>query len=120
VNTRFAVGISVTLLLGAEGAFAQVRTIDSTDPLLAIEQNRASVVQRIVSEWVDVLPALPTGRRLTREQLGDALAGLRSDRLLAASLAGSFSTIEALLADSRVESNTQRVATKRSVMRTPI
>jgi hypothetical protein len=72
-------------------------------PLWAIDQQRASVVQRIVSEWTPDLSQLPAARRMSAEQLADALFGLRSDRLLAASLAGSFATIEALIAESQRE-----------------
>src|SRR6266571_3253874 len=57
-------------------------------PLLAIDQNRATVVDRVVREWGDAL--VDTNVGLDREQLRAMLTGLRSDHLLAASLAGSL------------------------------
>jgi hypothetical protein len=89
--------LGIALWVGVVGMAA------AQPPLLALEQHRASVVQRIVGEWAASLPQLPAERRLAVEQLADALWGLRADRLLAASLAGSFTTIEALLAEAKLE-----------------
>jgi endosialidase-like protein len=90
----------VSMAAAGEGAgFAHA----VSSPLVAIEQHRGSVVQRIVAEWSDALAALPPERRLTARELSDALWTLRSDRLLAASLAGTHATIETLLADDRQE-----------------
>lgn len=71
--------------------------------LVVVEKQRASIVTRIVADWSDALPGLAPERALTKEALSVALWELRADRLLAASLAGSFATIEALLADARDE-----------------
>ncbi len=57
------------------------------NPLLTIDQNRSTVVERIVGEWGDRLAASNAG--VNASQLREILAGLRADHLLAASLAGS-------------------------------
>jgi hypothetical protein len=54
--------------------------------LLTIDQNRATVVERIVDEWGDRLARSNAG---SAAQLRQILSGLRSDHLQAASLAGS-------------------------------
>jgi endosialidase-like protein len=104
-----------TAAAGSENPVPPMAAPSTQHPLLVLEQNRASIVQRIVGEWAAELPGLPRDRRLSAEQLSEALWSLRSDRLLAASLAGSFTTIEALIADTRSENavtSTHRVATK--------
>src|SRR5688572_18041604 len=63
-------------------------TAIAPNPLLTIDQNRVTVVERIVATWGDALAASVAGR--TRDQLQVLLFGLRSDHLLAASLAGSL------------------------------
>lgn len=65
-------------------------------PLLVVEKSRAAIVQRIVADWSRELSAQP-GHRMSAEQLSKSLWELRSDRLLAAGLAGSFADLEALL-----------------------
>jgi len=111
-------GMIVHVALVGTGAMpsaaAQTITAASQHPLVVIEQHRGSVVQRIVNEWAVELPGLPANRRISVEQLSEALWQLRSDRLLAASLAGSFATIEALIADSRQDgaATRQRLVTK--------
>jgi hypothetical protein len=59
--------------------------------LLTIDQNRATVVERILNEWGDRLASSNAG--VSAVQLRQILSGLRSDHLLAASLAG---TVEGL------------------------
>jgi hypothetical protein len=58
------------------------------NPLLSVDQNRTTVVDRIVADWGDALARSAAG--LGKAQLRTLLAGLRSDHLLAASLAGSL------------------------------
>lgn len=70
------------------------------DPLLAIDQNRATVVNRVVETWAEPLARSTAG--LTREQLGEMLAALRADHLMAASLAGSLEGLRDVLARSMV------------------
>jgi hypothetical protein len=59
----------------------------AADALLAIDQQRASVVERVVATWG---PALATSSdSVSIDELRTRLLSLRADRLLAASLAGS-------------------------------
>ena len=106
--------VLVTAVAASENPVSPMPPVSTRHPLLVLEQNRASIVQRIVGEWAVELPSLPANRRISAEQLSEALWQLRSDRLLAASLAGSFTTIEALIADSHHDNavSLQRVATK--------
>ncbi len=65
-------------------------------PLLAVDQNRATVVDRIVAQWSE--PLRQSGATLNAEQLRTLLAGLRSDHLLAASLAGTLDGLRDVIA----------------------
>ena len=69
-------------------------------PLLAVDRNRATVVERIVGEWGDALATSNAG--MGREQLRAMLDGLRADHLLAASLAGSLSGLRDVLSNALV------------------
>jgi hypothetical protein len=86
----FAAGPSI---IGSTMAQAQPSS------LLAVEQHRVSIVQRVVDEWSAKL----AGTRWTTESLSNALWGLRADRLLAASLAGTFATIESVITEGTTE-----------------
>src|SRR5207253_4616308 len=74
----------VTAALIASAASAQ-HIVPSA--LLTLDQNRATVVERIVGEWGERLARSNAG--ISAPQLREILSGLRSDHLLAASLAGS-------------------------------
>src|SRR5437870_12473786 len=74
----------VTAALIASAALAQ-HIVPSA--LLTIDQNRATVVDRIVNQWGDRVAGSNTG--ITSVRLRGILSGLRADHLLAASLAGS-------------------------------
>src|SRR5207248_2675871 len=87
-------GLVLVALLCATNSFGQT----VANPLLAIDQHRTSVVDRIVGEWGDRL--LLSDARLNREQLREMLNGLRADQLLAASLAGSLTGLRDVLAQS--------------------
>ena len=67
-------------------------------PLFAIDQNRTTVVDRVVREWEDKLWA--TGAGVNREQLREMLFAMRADQLLAASLAGSINGLRDVLASA--------------------
>ena len=54
------------------------------DPLLSVDINRAEIVGRVMSKWQAEISADQ------RDSLKQKLAGLRADRLLAASIVGSF------------------------------
>src|SRR5207248_2343033 len=64
--------------------------------LFVIDQNRTTVVERIVNEWGDNL--VVSGAGVTREQLRAMLFAMRADQLLAASLVGSITGLRDVLA----------------------
>lgn len=66
------------------GGQARMTTVPA---LLAIDQNRATLVDRIVREWGVSIAQLPDG--ITPDQLREVLSAMRADQLLAANLAGS-------------------------------
>src|ERR1043165_5917961 len=74
-------------VLGVNQAFAQATSRASPDALLAVDQNRATVIDRIVADWGPALAKTNAGIDAT--QLRHLLEGMRADHLLAASLAGS-------------------------------
>ena len=69
--------------------------------LLAIDQNRPTVVDRIVREWGDALRSVAG---IGNDQLRDMLTGLRADHLLAATLAGTLDGLRNVLANSLTNS----------------
>ena len=66
------------------------------DALLAIDQHRATVIDRIVSQWGYDLAG--SSAKLNADQLRTMLNGLRADELLAASLAGTLDGLRNVLA----------------------
>jgi hypothetical protein len=77
---------AIAALLLAAGIAAANEIVPN--PLLAIDQNRTTVIDRVVADWGDALAK--SGAGLNADQLRAILSGLRSDHLLAASLAGSL------------------------------
>ena len=75
-------------------SLALARTAPS--PLLAIDQNRSTVVDRIVGEWGEALARTNAG--IDGAQLRELLAAMRADQLLAASLAGSLEGLRNVIA----------------------
>src|SRR5438477_4386429 len=71
--------------------------------LLTIDQNRATVVERIVGEWGDRLARTNAG--IFPTQLRQILSGLRSDHLLAASLAGSVEGLRDVVSGALVRTD---------------
>src|ERR1700737_262508 len=71
--------------------------------LLTIDQNRTTVVDRIVGEWGDRLASSNAG--LSRAQLREILNGLRADHLLAASLAGNAEGLRNVVAGALVHTD---------------
>jgi Chaperone of endosialidase len=72
------------------------------DPLLAIDQNRSAVVERIAGEWSAALAS--SSANVSADQLQAMLMQLRADQLRAAGLAGSLKGLRDVLAVSVVES----------------
>jgi hypothetical protein len=66
--------------------------------LLAIDQHRPTVIERIVAQWGAPLAA--SGAGLDGEQLRALLADLRADQLLAASLAGTLDGLRDVVANA--------------------
>ena len=77
----------VFTLLTLFGADALARSSASADALLAIDQQRVSVVERIVTAWGPTLAK--SNASVSMDELRTRLMGLRADRLFAASLAGT-------------------------------
>jgi hypothetical protein len=72
-------------------------------PLLTIDQNRTTVVDRIVVEWGDRVARSSAG--LNSAQLREILSGLRADHLLAASLAGSVEGLRDVVSGALVHTD---------------
>ncbi len=91
-------GMLLSLVLGLIGvvsidsALAQAQKA-TPDPLLAVDQNRTTVIDRIVSDWGDNL-AVEAG--VNQAQLREMLFAMRADQLLAASLVGSLDGLKAI------------------------
>jgi hypothetical protein len=92
----------VVTALALAGTIAQAQQAAPlhTNPnaLLAIDQNRTTVVERITHEWGDPLAQANAG--LTSAQLREILSGLRADHLLAASLAGTLTGLRDVIANA--------------------
>src|SRR5947207_7646753 len=86
--------VVVFALLGWINCMAAQTSPPST--LLAIDQHRATVIDRVVSQWGD--PLAQSSAELNTEQLRTMLGGLRADHLLAASLAGTLDGLRNVLA----------------------
>ena len=87
----------VALVLAMSSATAQ-RIVPS--PLLAIDQNRTTVVERVVGQWGDALYASNAG--IGGAELRQMLSGMRSDHLLAASLAGTLDGLRDVMAKALI------------------
>jgi hypothetical protein len=96
----FTAGLILVSGLMLEPACAQD---SSRYPLLIVEQHRASIVQAVVERWTTAAPHAVAARWRDPGAMSDELSTLRADRLLAASLAGDFASIRALLAASHDE-----------------
>jgi hypothetical protein len=82
--------------LGVGSALAQTAVHASPDALLAVDQNRATVIERIVADWGAALAQSNAG--IDAGQLRHLLQGMRADYLLAASLAGSVDGLRQVIA----------------------
>ena len=90
------IGSSVVLVAVSTAAPVAAQPVESTaDALLAIDGNRASVVERIVATWG---PELARSRaNVAVDDLRASLFALRADHLLAASLAGTVEGVRAAI-----------------------
>src|SRR5438128_4704886 len=101
MSSRHVVTFALTLVSFVAGNTSAQHIAPSA--LLTIDQNRSTVVDRIVSQWGDRLARSNAG--LSSEQLREILSGLRSDHLLAASLAGSVAGLRDVVAGALVRSD---------------
>lgn len=91
--------VAVLALAGSIAEAQQVSPLRvSPNALLVIDQNRATVVDRIVANWGDALAQ--SGAGLTPDQMREVLNGLRADHLLAASLAGTLTGLRDVMANA--------------------
>ena len=92
--------VALALAFPAAAVLAAPVSHPKADSLLAIDANRAAVIDGIVTKWGKALEKSGVAATDLREML----QGLRADRLLAASLAGSLSglydTLETALSTS--------------------
>jgi hypothetical protein len=95
--------VAILLLAWINSGAAQT---SKPSPLLAIDQHRATVVERIVTEWGDRL--VVSGAGVTREQLREMLFAMRADQLLAASLAGTLDGLRNVLASAPLQDSPVR------------
>ena len=98
--TRPLVAAACAGALGISNAAAQVPAESRTVPnaLLSIDQNRATVVDRIVADWSEAFAKSDAG--IDANQLRTLLEGMRADHLLAASLAGTLNGLRQVIAGS--------------------
>ena len=98
---RRAALLAVCLTFAIADVVAQVPAAPvraGPNALLSIDQNRATVVDRIVAEWGDELAHSTAGIDATQLRL--TLQAMRADHLLAASLAGSLDGLRSIIATS--------------------
>jgi len=84
------------LAAGAVHAQAPLRVVPNV--LVSIDQNRATIVDRIVAEWGERLASADAG--ITEAQLRATLTAMRADYLLAASVAGSLDGLRNVVVSS--------------------
>ena len=70
----------------------------AADALLAIDQHRSSIIEKIVSAWGP--PLALSSAQIPIDELRMLLEGLRADQLLAASLAGTLNGMRDVLANA--------------------
>lgn len=97
LGALLAVG-SIGAASGTAPVVGSASTALSVQPsvLLSVDQNRETVVDRVVAEWGDAL--VNSGALFSKDQLRRLLIGLRADHLLAASLAGSLNGLRMIIA----------------------
>ena len=95
--------VALALAFPAGIAVAGPTSQHKPDTLLAIDANRASVIEGIVYTWGPAFEQAANG--MSSDALRSLLQKLRADQLLAASVAGSFAGIRDVLADAQPVSN---------------
>jgi hypothetical protein len=110
-----AISIVVIVTLGLVSTVAVAQNNEwlrvGANALLAIDQHRATVIDRIVSQWGESLAQSDTALDVAHLRL--MLETLRADDLLAASLSGTVKGVREVLASAHMSSSAdQRVQTK--------
>ena len=97
--------LTLTLTVAAVALMSGAGTAQHIAPsaLLTIDQNRSTVIDRIVGEWGDRLAITNAG--INSAQLRELLSGLRADHLLAASLAGNMEGLRNVVAGALVHTD---------------
>ena len=91
--------VCLALALPGGVAVAVANTVkNKPDTLLAVDSNRSTVIDGIVASWGSDLEK--SGAHITSANLRTMLEGLRADKLLAASLAGSLSGLRDVLSNA--------------------
>ena len=101
MSLRHILIFAAILPIATAGSAAAQRIVPSA--LLTIDQNRSTVVERIVGEWGDRLATANAG--INSAQLREILSGLRADHLLAASLAGNVEGLRNVVAGALVHTD---------------
>lgn len=93
--------VQLVRIAGVAGVAACSFVAAANDALLAIDQNRASVVEGVIVQWRDSLRQSYGADAPQQEaRLREALLQLRADRLLSASLAGDLDGLSHALSDA--------------------
>ena len=111
-----ALGLALLALLCTTNAIAQTNmttTTTAANPLLAIETHRAAIINRLVFDYAKVMAELG----LDAEGLRSALAALRADQLLAATLVSTLDDVLRVIHELAV---TTAAAGQRYVAITPV
>ena len=101
---------AVCLALALPSGIAAAGPAVKPDTLLAVDSNRSTVIDGIVASWGSQLEK--SGAGVTSSDLRTMLQGLRADKLLAASLAGSLSGLRDVLSNALPAKMSDKVPTK--------
>jgi hypothetical protein len=94
----------VALAFIATSSLAATPGATSTDPLAAVDRTRTALIADIVrSSQADLMKSSPGRVADASAQLAQRLGKLRADRLLAASLTSSMSSLESILHDAETQ-----------------
>ena len=103
--------VCLALALPGGVAVAVANTVkNKPDTLLAVDSNRSTVIDGIVASWGSDLEK--SGAHITSANLRTMLEGLRADKLLAASLAGSLSGLRDVLSNAAPAKASEKGPTK--------
>ena len=93
--------IAVAALACSSSALSAPLALDSTDPLVAVDRSRSTLVSDIVQGFQAEIASVAPGHQAEESaRLRERLSRLRADRLLAASLTSSYASLSAVLDDA--------------------